>query len=359
MNFLMLALMLISLLVAVGLCLGLIPLVRRIGLVDHPGERKVHEYPTPLAGGPALLITFGLMMVFLYQGNPFVQGLALGGFLMFVVGLIDDYRPLSARIRFLVQIFACMVIIVYAGVRLDDFGRLFWDSSLTLGWLSIPVTIFAALGVINSFNMIDGMDGLSGSIFLVAAAGMVMLAGMALQVEILLLLLLACSAVLGYLVLNARFPWNQKARVFMGDSGSQFLGFFLAWCLIALGSDHNEAGQRAFMPMTAVWLFAVPLLDTTTVMWRRWRAGVSPLAADRHHFHHAFLRAGFTVRQTWFAMTGLAVLLAVIGLVFEMGGVADYYSFWAFMTVALGFQAYIKRSWRLQRFLGRDFIYVE
>ena len=146
MNFCMLAVMLISLLVAVGLCLGLIPLVRRIGLVDHPGERKVHEYPTPLAGGPALLITFGLMMAFMYQGNPFVQGLALGGFLMFVVGLIDDYRPLSALIRFLVQIFACMVIIVYADVRLDDFGRLFWDSSLTLGWLSIPVTMFCRPG---------------------------------------------------------------------------------------------------------------------------------------------------------------------------------------------------------------------
>ena len=162
--------MLISLLIAVGLCLGLIPFARRIGLVDHPGERKAHEYSTPLVGGPALLITFGLMMVFLYQDNPFVQSLALGGFLMFVVGLIDDYRPLSARTRFLVQIVACMLIIVYADVRLDDFGRLFWDSLLTLGWLSIPVTIFAALGVINSFNMIDGMDGLSGSIFLVAEA---------------------------------------------------------------------------------------------------------------------------------------------------------------------------------------------
>ncbi len=355
----MVTLMLISLLVAAGLCLGLIPLVRRIGLVDHPGERKVHEHPTPLAGGPALLITFGLMMVFLYQDNPFVQGLALGGFLMFAVGLIDDYRPLSILSRFLVQIVACMLIIVYADVRLDDLGRLFWDSPLTLGRLSIPVTIFAALGVINSFNMIDGMDGLSGSIFLVAAAGMAMLAGMALQVEIHLLLLLACSAVLGYLLLNARFPWNQKARVFMGDSGSQFLGFFLAWCFIALGSDHNEAGHRAFMPMTAVWLFAVPLLDTTTVMWRRWRAGASPLAADRHHFHHAFLRAGFTVRQTWLAMTGLAVLLALIGLAFEMGGVPDYYSFWAFMAVAVGFQAYIKRSRHQQRFLGRDFIYNE
>jgi UDP-GlcNAc:undecaprenyl-phosphate GlcNAc-1-phosphate transferase len=355
----MFLLMLIATVVSAGLCLALIPLARRVGLVDIPGARKVHAEPTPLTGGPALLITSGLMLFFMARGNPFIQGLAIGGLLMFVIGLIDDYRPLSARIRFLVQIVACMVIIVYADVRLDDFGRLLWDSSLTLGWLSIPITIFAALGVINSFNMIDGMDGVSGSVFLVAAAGMAMLAGMALQVKIHMLLLVACSAVLGYLLLNARLPWNQKARVFMGDSGSQFLGFFLAWCFIALGSDHNEAGQRAFMPMTAVWLFAVPLLDTTTVMWRRWLAGSSPLAADQHHFHHAFLRAGFTVRQTWLAITGLAILLAVIGLVFEMAGAPDYYSFWTFLAVAVIFQAYIKSSWRLQRFLGRDFIYNE
>ena len=88
----MLALMLISLLLAVGFCLGLIPLVRRIGLVDHPDQRKAHEYPTPLTGGPALLNTFGLMMVCLYQGNPLVKDPALGSFLMFVVGLIAAGR---------------------------------------------------------------------------------------------------------------------------------------------------------------------------------------------------------------------------------------------------------------------------
>ena len=108
--------------------------------------------------------------------------------------------------------------------------------------------------------------------------------------------------------------------------------------------------------MTAVWLFAVPLLDTTTVMWRRWQAGESPLAADQHHFHHAFLRAGFTIRQTWLAITGLALVLAGSGLVFELAGWPDYLSFWCFMVVAFAFQIYIKQSWYLQRFLGRDFI---
>jgi UDP-GlcNAc:undecaprenyl-phosphate GlcNAc-1-phosphate transferase len=355
----MIALTLVAMLVTAGLCLGLIPLARKIGMVDHPGEHKAHEIPTPLTGGPALLITSGLMMLFLCEGNVLVQGLAMGGLLMFVVGMIDDYRPLSASVRFLVQVVACMIIIVYADVRLDDFGRLFRDDVVTLGWLSIPLTLFAAMGVINSFNMIDGMDGVSGSIFMVAAGGMALLAGMAQQYNIHLLLLVAFSAVFGYLILNARFPWNPKARVFMGDSGSQFLGFFLAWCFIALGSDHNEAGQRAFMPITAVWLFAVPLLDTTTVIWRRWHAGESALQADQHHFHHAFLRAGFTVEKAWLLISALALALAAVGLFFELSGLPDYVSFWSFIGVAFVFHLYLKRSWYLQRFLGRDFIYNE
>ena len=335
----MILLMLLSMLATVSLCLGLIPLARNVGLVDHPGVRKVHQEPTPLTGGPALMFASCLMMLFLYPGNPLVQGLAVGGLFMFVVGMVDDYRPLPASVRFLVQAVACMAMIVYTGVQLDDFGRLIWDGVLPLGSLSIPITVFAAMGVINSFNMIDGMDGVAGSIFLVAALGMALLAGLALQYKIHLLLLVASSAVFGYWLLNARFPWNKQARVFMGDSGSQFLGFFLAWCFITLGNDHNEAGQRAFMPITAVWLFAVPLLDTTTVMWRRWRSGESALVADQHHFHHAFLRAGFTVRQTWLGITGLALLLAAVGLAFELAALPDYLQLLVFYRFCFCFPA--------------------
>ena len=355
----MIALMLLATLVTAVLCIALIPLARKVGLVDHPGERKVHEDPTPLTGGPAMLIASGLMLLFLSKDFPFVQGLAVGGLLLYVVGMIDDYRPLPASVRFMVQIVACMIIIVYADVRLDDFGRLIWDGVLSLGWLSIPVTVFAAMGVINSFNMIDGMDGLAGAIFIVAAAGMALMAGITLQVKIHLLLLVAMSAMFGYLLLNARFPWNRKARVFMGDSGSMFLGFFLAWCFISLGNDHNEAGARAFMPITAVWLFAVPLLDTTTQIWRRLRAGESAFVADQHHLHHAFLRAGFTVGRTWLMITGLAVSCAAIGLAFEFAGAPDYASFWCFMLVAFSFHFYMKKAWSRRRFLGRQFIYNE
>jgi UDP-GlcNAc:undecaprenyl-phosphate GlcNAc-1-phosphate transferase len=349
--------MLIAGLVTLALCLGLIPLARKIDLVDHPSERKVHELPTPLTGGPAMLVTSGLMLIFLAEGSFFVQGLAAGGLMMFIVGLIDDYNPLPVWIRFLAQVAACLLILRYTGVQLDDFGRLFTDRVLTLGTLSIPITIFAAMGVINSFNMIDGMDGLAATVFLVAAAGMALLAAQAVQVEVFLLLMVAISAMSGYALLNARFPWNPRARVFMGDSGSMFLGFFLAWCFIVLGNDNNETGARAYMPMTAVWLFAVPLLDTSTSIWRRWRSGGSAFAADQYHLHHAFLRAGFTVGEAWLGISALAVLLAAAGLAFEWSDLPDYFSFWCFLLVAFAFYFYLRRTWHLQRFFGRDFIY--
>ena len=259
--------------------------------------------------------------------------------------------------RFLLQIVACAIMISWAGVRLDDFGQLFSGSVLSLGWLSVPITLFSALGVINAFNLIDGMDGLGGSIFLVAAGGMALSAALAGQQQMLSLLLVLMAGVLGFLLLNARFPWNRKARLFMGNSGSMMLGFILAWCFIALGNDHNETGQRAFMPMTAVWLFAVPLLDTTTQIWRRWRAGMSPFDADQKHLHHAFLRAGYTTGEAWFNITLLAAVLGAFGVLLDVSALPAYLSFWIFLAFAFAYYFYIRRSWARQRFLGRDFLY--
>jgi UDP-GlcNAc:undecaprenyl-phosphate GlcNAc-1-phosphate transferase len=349
----------LALVLTAALCLALIPLARRIGLVDHPGARKVHEAVTPLTGGPALLLVLVALGAWWLPGDRFMQALLAGGLLIFVVGLLDDLRDLSAAPRFLVQIAACLVVMVWADVRLDDFGRLFWNDVLELGWLGAAITVFAALGVINSFNLIDGMDGLAGGIFLVAAAGMALFAGLAGQTELFQLLLLAMAAVAGFLLLNARSPWNVRARIFLGDSGSMLLGFLLAWCFIALGNDRAYTAGRAFMPMTAVWLFAVPLLDTTTQIWRRWRAGLPVFGADQHHLHHAFLRAGYTTGETWSNITLLALAAGGVGVLLEVSAAPDYLSFWLFIAVAFGYKLYMQRTWNQQRFLGRHFIYNE
>ena len=342
---------------AAGLGIVLIPAAKKVGLVDHPGERKVHESVTPLTGGPAIYLTLAAFLAWHFPDDRFVQALLAGGTLIFLSGLADDRRHLSPVVRFLIQVAACLVMVYHGGVYLEDFGRLFFDDVLELGFLAVPITIFAALGVINAFNMIDGMDGLSGGIFMVAAAGMAMYAGFAGAETMHWVLLVAIFSVLGFMLLNARFPWNEKARVFLGDSGSTLMGFILAWCFIALGNDLNETGHRAYMPMTAVWLLAIPLMDTSTLIWRRWRAGQSALAADAQHLHHAFLRAGFSVGTTWFLIMLFAIALGLIGYLFEISSLPNHYSFWAFIAVAFIYYYFIARVWNIQRFLGRDFIY--
>lgn len=333
------------------------PLAQKTKLLDQPGQRKVHESATPMVGGLAIFITLAIIIFWTMPFNHFVQTLAAGGFLMLLTGIADDRMEVSAALRFLVEIGACLMMVLHADVRLEDFGHLFYNDVVTLGWLAGPVTIFAALGVINAYNMIDGLDGLAGSIFVVAAAGMALFAAMGGQGEVLWVLLLSISAVLGFMLLNARLPWNKKARVFLGDNGSMVLGFILALAFITLGSDHNISGARAFMPMAAVWLLAVPLLDTTALMWRRWRSGHSALSADQNHLHHAFLRAGFDVGETWLTITLVAMVLGGVGMLFELAFFPDYISFWTFMAVAVAYANYMKKCWRIQRFLGRDFIY--
>jgi len=351
----------LTLFLSAGLAWLLIPVATKIGWVDHPGERKVHESKTPTIGGAAVFVAL-IAAYFMARTTgavpdfatvPFFLILLQGGAVLFLVGLLDDLVELNALLRLFLQLAVCLAIMHFTGVQLHDFGRLFSSEVVALGWLAGSITIFSALGVINSFNLIDGMDGLSGAMFLITAAGMAGFAALAGQTAIFWFLLLAMAAVLGFLVLNARLPWNDKARVFLGDSGSLMLGLLLAWCLIKLGSGPD----RAFMPMTAVWLFAVPLLDTTTLIWRRWGEGRSAFSADQNHLHHAFLRAGYSVGAAWTAMVGFSLALAGIGVGFEFSALPDYLSFYSFMLIAFVYYFYMRHCWAAQRFLGRHFVH--
>jgi UDP-GlcNAc:undecaprenyl-phosphate GlcNAc-1-phosphate transferase len=334
----------------------LTPVALRTGWIDRPGARKVHDEPTPLTGGIAVLlglIAGHVVTGYLAAGDIFVPVVLAGGGVLLITGLADDLGEISATLRFLVQLGVCLLVVRYTGIRLEDFGSLFSPALFGLGWFTLPVTVFAAMGVINAFNLIDGLDGLAGSLFIVAAAGLVLFAGLAGEAAVRWLLLVSIAAVAGFLALNARWPWNTRARLFLGDSGSLLLGFLLAWCCIRLGSGP----QRALMPMTAVWLVAVPLLDTSTLIWTRWREGRSAIIADQRHLHHAFLRAGFSAGQAWLAISLLAIALGAAGVGFELAGVPDYLSFYSFMAFAFTYYFYLRHSWAAQRFLGRHFIH--
>jgi UDP-GlcNAc:undecaprenyl-phosphate GlcNAc-1-phosphate transferase len=325
-------------------------LAQRIGLLDHPSDRKVHQTSTPLVGGTAIFIA---LVVAVSLATPYTSEalhlLAACG-LMLITGMLDDLHELSPRTRFITQILACCIMVFASGVVLTDFGSLVWNGVLQLGWFSIPLTIFSALGVINAFNMMDGIDGLSSIIFIIAGTAMAWLAAQAGHGFNAAMLTLAVAAVVGFFLLNARLPWNKKARVFLGDSGSAFLGLFLAWQFIALGNGDD----RAFAPMTAVWLLGVPLVDTIRLMAHRWRRGGSSMEADQYHLHHAFLKAGFSVNQTLIGIAVLVLFTTAVGLTGHLLGWPEYLMFYAYMAFGIVYLYIMRRCWVHGRFLGRD-----
>jgi UDP-GlcNAc:undecaprenyl-phosphate GlcNAc-1-phosphate transferase len=340
------------LLVAIGsaaLCWVLRPVARSLGWVDQPEARKIHDRAVPLVGGLAIFssVTAGVFLfdLPLLKLAPLLAAAAI----VFVVGLIDDRHHLSARTRFGFQLGACLVMIFIGNLLLVDFGRLLWDAQLRLGWVSVPVTVFCVVGVINALNMIDGLDGLSASIFIVAAGSMYFLALGAGRIEEQSMLLLFAAATLGFVLLNARLPWNRRARVFLGDSGSTLLGFALGWYFI----DLSQGPERAFAPVTALWLFAVPLLDTVFLLIRRLLEGKSPFEADQEHLHHAFLQSGFSVTATWLSMLLIAVALAGLGLLGEFFNWPQYARFYGFLALAAGYYLTMNKTWKTRRFLGR------
>ena len=336
--------------ISMVLCVMLAPVAKRFDLIDHPSDRKVHRTPTPLVGGTAVFIALvmavSLATSYISEALPLLAACGL----MLITGMLDDLRELSPRTRFIMQILACCIMIFASGVVLTDFGSLMWNGVLPLGWFSIPITIFAALGVINAFNMVDGIDGLSSMIFIIAGTAMAWLALRAGHSFNAAMLTIAVAAVIGFFLLNARFPWNKKAKVFLGDSGSAFLGLFLAWQFIDLGNG----ADRAFAPMTAVWLLGVPLCDTIRLMIHRWKKGGSSMEADQYHLHHAFLKAGFSVNQT---ITGIAVVVlftTTIGLTGQIQGWPEYLMFYGYICFGLVYLYIMRVCWKHGRFLGRD-----
>jgi UDP-GlcNAc:undecaprenyl-phosphate GlcNAc-1-phosphate transferase len=196
------------------------------------------------------------------------------------------------------------------GVRLHNLGALTGGDHLLLGGYAIAFTVFAGVGIINAVNMIDGMDGLAGGFF-VLLIGITMGASAGENLATGLLPWLTMGSVLGFLVFNLRLPWQRQARVFLGDSGSLVLGYVLVWLAI----QSSQSPTAAIDPITAVWLFGLPLVDTAYLMGARLLQGQNPLSADRHHFHHLLQRLGMPPGWALYAWLLLAECFMAVGMI--------------------------------------------
>ncbi|SFJ86737.1 UDP-GlcNAc:undecaprenyl-phosphate GlcNAc-1-phosphate transferase [Desulfomicrobium apsheronum] len=318
-----------SLGITVVLILMLNPLATVVGLLDQPSNRKQHAGAVPLIGGIAIYSSLILcaMAAPAWQVNG---GLGLLGlcFPILAIGVADDRWDVSFKGRMALEVLCCLAAAEWFGVRLVSLGELWPGISLTLGWLGTPVTVFSMVGVMNAFNMVDGVDGLSGSLgFMIFGA----LALLAFPVDANVALQLFCfsAALFGFLIFNSRFFGRSRAAVFMGDAGTMILGFALSWYMISL----SQGEGAAITPVMALWLFAIPLLDTAAVSIRRLRCGCSPFSPDRGHLHHLFLAFGTNVNRTVLIILAMQVACIAYAFASQRLDIPEWISFWLFIVV--------------------------
>ena len=298
---------LIAVVVALAITPGVIFLAAKTGAMDAPDARKVHKKPIPRIGGlgiyAAFMVSMLTVMVFTdLSADVFHElvGLMVSGTMIVILGLIDDYTNLPAKVKLGGQIAAACLLVAF-DVRIDFISDPFGDF-LYLEVFAIPATIFWIVGLTNTVNLIDGLDGLAAGVATIAAVTIFLVA---LQQDFLLVAVLTAAlagAAIGFLYYNFN-----PARIFMGDTGSMFLGFMLAGISI-IGAVKSAATIALIVPILALGL---PILDTTFAIVRRYRGGVPIFKPDKGHLHHRLLDLGFTQRQ---AVLLMYVISALLGL---------------------------------------------
>jgi UDP-GlcNAc:undecaprenyl-phosphate GlcNAc-1-phosphate transferase len=208
------------------------------------------------------------------------------------------------------QAIAASLMYFAAGNQLTSFGDLFGFGNINLGILSFPVTVFATVGVINAVNMSDGLDGLSGGMVTIALFFIGIIAFQEGNTTLLTFIAILMSALLAFLALNFRLPWKKTAMVYLGDSGSTFLGFVLAWLFI----ETTQGGNTSIPPILALWFLALPLMDTIVLLIKRPLEGKSSFHPGRDHLHHMLLDKGFSTKRVVLSLYLVGVVIGLIGL---------------------------------------------
>lgn len=276
----------------------------KIGAVDWPNERKVHRKAMPRLGGLAIYCSFLIgVVIFLDDLTPILPILT-GSFIIVTVGLLDDMMQLSAKVKFTGQLVAALVT-VYQGIRIE-FITLPFGERLEFDVFAIPITIIWIIAITNAINLIDGLDGLAAGISSIALLTISILAIVMGDSISALLGMMLLGSTLGFLVFNF-YP----ARIFMGDTGSLFLGYMLS-VLAIIGLYKHVTVSSLIVPII---ILGIPIVDTTFAIIRRIIHKKPIMKPDKFHLHHSIIRLGFTHRQTviiLYMMSGLFSLAAVV-----------------------------------------------
>jgi len=293
-----------------GLIFALRFVAPHINLIDHRGERKLHSHPTPLVGGLAIYLTLLTAVAINNDWDTNVGMITCWAGAIVFIGCIDDIKNINWPIRLCVQVIAALGVILTTGIKVTYLGTYPIIGQVELDHLTVAFTVFAVVSLTNAFNLIDGIDGLCGSLlFLPALALMGLIYWLSGKIDFYFFIILASLAIF----LSFNLSQNPKHKIFLGDAGSTGLGFILGFLVISLiKNNHTE-----FYPPLALWLFLVPIFDTVFVIISRLLERKSIFEPSSKHIHHIFALFFNSKTKALIILVVLALVFIVIGIAFN------------------------------------------
>jgi UDP-GlcNAc:undecaprenyl-phosphate GlcNAc-1-phosphate transferase len=312
----------------------------RIGAIAIPSLRKIHQNVTPTGGGLAIFAGFLTAALFFNRTSPEILGFLIGGTVITGIGLLDDIFDLPPATKFFGQILAALIVI-YSGVRVEFVANPAGGGLVNLGFLSLPFTFIWIVGLANAINFIDGLDGLAAGVSAISATTLGVVALLTGRYDAGVLAFTLAAAAFAFIPFN----FSEKKKIFMGDSGSNFLGYSLA--VIAIMGMVKVAA--VFSMLIPILILAIPIFDITFAVVRRLLAGKSPFQPDTLHLHHRILNKGFSHKQTTFIIYGINIILGVVAILStQMTDGQALYTFIA-VVVVLVLSAFIMGLIKIER----------
>ncbi len=288
---------------------------RRFGIIDKPkdekGREKVHKVPTPRTGGLAIYLSLVVVFLLLRNFNKQMIGLIAGASVIFFGMSLDDKFHLSVAKKFLIQFSAALIIILF-GIKFDFITNPFTHKIVYLNWWGILFTLIWIVGITNALNFIDGLDGLASGVAAISSTTLTFVAIYKGDIAMALLLLAISGSLIAFLIYNFH-----PARIFLGDSGAELLGFLLA--TISVIGAYKTA--TLFIMSVPIFTLAIPITEVFTSILRRAKHDISPFHYDTDHFHYKLLKKGWSQRKIAIFYYLLTTTLSVLGLYIAFVGV--------------------------------------
>src|SRR5262245_24860116 len=296
------------------ICMALIPALMatasRLQFVDFPGDRKIHHAPVAKVGGLAFAAGTFVTMLLWAPKDPIVTSSLIGGIIILLFGAWDDRVGLGYKAKFVGQLIAATIVVWGGGVHLSSLP--FLGDMTPPAWIMLPTTLLLLIAVTNALNLADGLDGLAGGLSLLSFGGMAFLAYLSGDVVVMSMMVPVLGGLLGFLRFNT-YP----ARIFMGDAGSQFLGFYLGVCAVVL----TDPTRGPYSPALLSFILGLPIMDTAGVVVQRLAERRSPFVADKNHVHHKLLAIGLSHREA--VVSIYAIQAALITLAYLLRWQSD------------------------------------